>query len=212
MLLYLVSAAFDIVSPIFTRVLTDDYINADDMPPISGFLVTVAMMFGVGVLSRIVTVVRSVLLARAGNRVTVDLRNLIFSRIMKLSIGDIGRRKVGYLMRRVSSDTAVLKNFLVNDIGQAIEMAVMFIGVGIFLFSYSPAIALAILLPMPLIYMLNHRFNRFIWPRFLRSWIASANASTVMHDIFSGIRVVKSYGRERANRFDMSAMWQRNAI
>lgn len=197
-LLYLVSAAFDIVSPIFTRVLTDDYINADDMPPISGFLVTVAMMFGVGVLSRIVTVVRSVLLARAGNRVTVDLRNLIFSRIMKLSIGDIGRRKVGYLMRRVSSDTAVLKNFLVNDIGQAIEMAVMFIGVGIFLFSYSPAIALAILLPMPLIYMLNHRFNRFIWPRFLRSWIASANASTVMHDIFSGIRVVKSYGRERA--------------
>lgn len=197
-LLYLVAAVFDVVSPIFTRVLTDDYMNAGEMKPLSGFLLTVGMMFGVGVLSRIVSVIRSVLLAHAGNRVTVNLRNLIFSHIMKLSIGDIGRRKVGYLMRRVSGDTNVLKNFLVNDIGQLVQMAVTFIGIGVFLFSYSPAIALAILLPIPFIYILHHRFNRSIMPRFIRMWIASADASTVMHDIFSGIRVVKSYGRERA--------------
>lgn len=203
-LLFMVSSLISIVTPIFTRVLTDDYINAGEMPPLRGYIITLALMFGVGVVGKIVTSLRSILLVRAGNRVSVDLRNLIFGNIMKLSIGDIGKRKVGDLMRRVSGDTVVLKNFLVNDIGQAVEMVVTFIGIGIFLFSYNPLIATVIILPFPLICFLHHRFVRYIMPRMFRQWTVSSNASTILHDIFSGIRVVKAYGREsaEAERYD----------
>ena len=76
----------------------------------------------------------------------------------------------------------------------------MLLGVGILLFAYNWRLALLIILPMPLV-VLSHRLMwRFLRSRYGKQWHMGAVANTILHDIFSGIRVVKAFGTEKAER------------
>lgn len=135
-----------------TRILTDDNIKADEMPRLSGYIITVFMIFAVSLISNIIGAIRNIVISKAGSRVIVDLRGMLFEKVESVSISNINRRTVGDIMSRITGDTGTLRSFIVNDLGKAVEMAVTFIGVCIFLFIYDPLIAVIVLLPMPVVY------------------------------------------------------------
>lgn len=115
-----------------TRILTDDYIKADEMPRLSGYIITVFMIFAVSLISNIIGAIRNIVISKAGSRVIVDLRGMLFEKVESVSISNINRRTVGDIMSRITGDTGTLRSFIVNDLGKAVEMAVTFIGVCIF--------------------------------------------------------------------------------
>lgn len=62
-----------------------------------------------------------------------------------------------------------------------------------------------ILLPAPLV-MVSHRLMwNFLGKRYHKQWMVGAKANTILHDIFSGIRVVKAFGMEKAEHARYSA-------
>ena len=63
-LLYFLISGLGLLSPMLTRILTDDYIKADEMPHLSGYIVTVLMIFAVSLISNIIGAVRRICLQR----------------------------------------------------------------------------------------------------------------------------------------------------
>ena len=140
--------------------------------------------------------VKSHLLINASNRMIVDLRNLLFEKIQKLSIAKISRRTAGDLMNRVSGDTSQVQNFLINYLPSLLEQLLLFLAVGIVMLVYDVRLFLLVMLPTPFVVISFRLFWGSMRKLYHRRWQCSAKTNAVLHDIFSGIRVVKAFGME----------------
>ena len=205
-LLYFTVAGANLIGPALNRILVDDYIKAETQPVLRKFLIVILQIFLLNLFIHIVSIIRSRLLNKAGSSLIVDLREMVFRKIELLSISRVSKRTSGELMNRVTNDTATLQDFITNDIGDAVEQALIFLGIGIFLFAYDWQLALLILCPVPVVMFANRVFWKYMNKRYHRQWTLEARASSVLHDIFSGIRVVKAFGMEKKEyeRYDES--------
>ncbi len=201
---YFLIALANLVPPQINRILVDDYIKAAEMPKLSGFILVILAMFGMHIVTVGLSMIRSVRLIRASNRITVTLRELVFDKIQKMSIQRISKRTSGELMNRVSGDTAELSRFIANDFGAMVEQIFILLAVGIYLFSYDWKLALMIIVPTPIVMMSFRLFHSFMRHVFHRSWQLDSRENSILHDTFSGIRVVKAFGMEKREiaRFD----------
>mgnify|MGYP000897106100 CR=1 FL=1 len=204
--LYFIITLCGLITPIINRNLVDNFIiprNAD----LPGFVVVILSMVGVNVLVRLLSMARSLTLIRAGNSVIVALREMVFRKIQMLSLSRISKRTSGELMNRVTDDTGVLRQFICREMGDLVEQLLIFVAVGIYIFVYDWRLALIILSPVPFVMIAHRTFHRWIRRHYSKQWSASSRASSILHDIFSGIRVVKAFGMEHREieRYDEAA-------
>lgn len=195
--MYFVIAATSLITPYFNRILVDDYIMAETMPRWQSFLFVILGIFVLNVILRLMSIVRSLTLIKASNKIAVRLRELVFNKIEMMSISRISKRTAGELMNRVTGDTNTLNNFVTREIGNACEQIIIFIAIGTFLFIYDWKLALMVILPMPIVVVINRLFWSFMHSHWHKQWTLNAKSSTILHDIFSGIRVVKAFGMEK---------------
>lgn len=195
--LFFVLSGISLISPQLNRIMVDDYIRVQDVSLLGQFFLIILCLFGINLLSRVLSILRTLLLVQAGNGLIVRLREMVFDKIQQLSISKISKRTAGELMHRVNQDTNTIRQFLTNDIGNLIEQTVILFAVGIMIFAYDWRLAVLILAPVPLMILAN----KLLWGRlrrmYHRQWMLESKADTVLHDIFSGIRVVKSFGMEK---------------
>ncbi len=205
MLIFVLSACVNLIIPDITRQITDDYILRSEGEVFwTEFIVILCMMLLVQLVHRALSSFQQYFLLIAGNKVVHRMRGIVFEKIQRLSIARISKRTAGELMNRVSQDTARIRMFVVNQMSRLIEQVLLFAAVGTMLFVYDPRLAMMILLPTPFIFLAFWFFRGMMGKLFRRSWERSSQSNTVLHDIFSGIRVVKSYGMEHreAQRFE----------
>lgn len=212
-LFYFVIAAANLIPPYINRILVDDYIQSSSKPELIGYLGVIGAMFGVHVLTQLLSILRNLLLIRTSNKITVSLREMVFDKIQRLSIARISKRTSGELMNRVSNDTGELSRFISNEFGNMFEQVLILLVVGIYLFSYDWRLALMIILPTPVVLYSYRLFHRFMHQIFHRQWQLNSRANTILHDTFSGIRVVKAFGMEKReiNRYDEITRGERDA-
>ncbi len=208
-------STLNLVLPEINRIVTDDYINSSVPESLSAldYIAVILSMLGVQVVLRLFSMFRSHLLINASNGVIVDLRNMLFAKIQKLSISKISKRTAGELMRRVSHDVGQIQSFLVHYLPSLIEQAVLFIAIGIlFIVSDLSILFLLILIPVPLVVFGFSLFWKKAHRLFRRCWQLASKANSVLHDIFSGIRVVKSFGMEHreTERYESAAADERD--
>ena len=201
-ILFFTSTAVAILIPMINRTMVDSYIQptgavTKDTVFFIGFFSVVLSLLGANILRRAIGVLRGYFLAIAGNNLIVRLRNLVFEKIQRLSISKISERTSGELMMRVNRDTQQIKNFLINQLPGLVEQFLLLLGISVIMFLYDWKLALLILIPMPLVAWSFRLFWRFMRTMFHRRWQMNSQANATLHDIFSGIRVVKSYGMEK---------------
>ncbi len=193
--LYFVIAAIGLVGPYLNRILVDDYIKAEQKPLMGQFAIVVLCILGVDLLSRLLGMGRGVVQVIMSNKLSVKLREMIFNKVESLSLASVSKRTSGDLMSRITNDTNQVKTFI-DEIGTVIENIVIIVGVGVMLFSFDWRLALVIIFPTPIV-ILGHRLMwNYLGKGYHRQWTLNAKADTVLHDIFSGIRVVKAFGME----------------
>lgn len=204
--LFFVVTAVNLIAPVLNKKLVDDYIQPKNSF-LGGFAVVILSILGVNLLSRLISILRSRILISASGGVIVRLRDAVFEKVEKLSVSNVARRTAGNLMHRINNDTAVIQQFLTNQFASLVEQILMFLGVGLVLFFYDWRLALFIIGPMPVVFFLNWRFRSKVQKMYHTQWEKSSRVETFLHDIFSGIRVVKAFGtEERENkRFDKLA-------
>ncbi len=202
-IMFFVITGINLIAPYLHKELVDTYIEPG-YAFLQGFAVVILSILATSLLSRGLSILRSRVLITASNGVIIRLREEVFEKVENLSVSNIAKRTAGNLMHRINNDTQVIQNFLTHQFSQLVEQILMFIGVGTVLFIYDWRLALMILLPMPFVLMLNMRFRKKVGRIYHTQWQKESQVETFLHDIFSGIRVVKSFGtEERENkRFD----------
>ena len=202
MLLFVVTTLVGVLTPYINRVMVDDYIQRD-LPSEGvntfwiGFACVILSLLAANLVNRLVGIARGYFLTVAGNNLIVRLRDMVFCKIQSLSIAKISSRTAGELMTRVNSDTSTIKQFLVTQMPGVLEQALLLAAVSGALFWYDWKLALLILVPMPFVSYSFRLFWRFIRTMMHRRRELNARATATLHDIFAGIRVVKSYGMEK---------------
>lgn len=205
--LFAFATAIGVVLPYLNRILTDNYIRQGNRPELLYGLIGMAVaIFGVYVLRAFVWVTRGILIAVAGNRLVVRLRDIVFRKIQSLSIAGISQNTTGELMKRVNGDTTQIRSFLVNQIPPILEQVLLLLIISVYLFFRDWRLALFILVPAPFVVFAMRSFWKFMRGLFSRRRELNAQGSSILHDTFSGIRVVKSYGMEKREEERFVAM------
>lgn len=203
-LIYFMVAGLNMLAPYVNRILVDDYIKAETLPVFSQYVIVVAMLLLVQLVSRLLTMLRSYLQAVSANKVIVMMRSVTFEKVERMSLSKVSKRTSGELMNRITHDTADIQQFISSETGTAIENILMLAGISVLLFTYDWRLALMVLMPAPLVILSQRLMWNFLRSRYGRQWTLGARSNTVLHDIFSGIRVVKAFGMEKAEhkRYD----------
>ena len=212
--LFFFVSLLNLALPYINKILIDDYIKNEAPEDVSlfPFVLVVLSMLATQLLIRGLSMARSHLLITASNGMIVDLRKMLFDKIQKLSISKISKRTSGDLMNRVSSDTSQVQNFLVNYLPNVLEQIILFIAVGSVILVYDYKLFILVMLPTPFVILSFNLFWKFIRRMYRRRWQCSAQSNAVLHDIFSGIRVVKAFGMEHreTERYDRAAKDERD--
>ena len=216
MLLFTLHSLTNLWLPMLQGDFVDNYLNTGDPASVlSNFtpaIIIVVSMAALRLLMSLSTILRNIILSRVSIHTVVLLRKELYAKIQSLSVAGISRHTAGDLINRVSSDTTVISNFLTGFLPNLIEQVFIIVFVAVMLFSYSWKMALMILIPAPFVILLF----RFVWHRnhrlYRRHWVENANANSVLHDVFQGVRVVKVFGTEKNEiaKYDKAISAQRN--
>lgn len=197
--MFFVVSAFHLLDPYLNRIVVDDYITSENPEKIdiNVYSLVIILLFVFELVTRLLAGLRSHLLIYSSSRMVIDMRSMLFNKVQRLSVSKISERTAGDLMRRIMTDTSIVNNFLVSYLPSVFEQLTVMIVVGVFIFLYDPLLFLFIMAPTPIVVLSFRLFWKFMHTLFHKRWQAGSVANTTLHDIFSGIRVVKAYGMEK---------------
>lgn len=196
--LFFAVTAINLITPYLNRIMVDNYIKSKEtVTDFEGFILVLLSLLGVNILVRLVGMGRSLITNGISCKITEKLRATVFDKIQQLSVAAINRMTAGELMQRVTHDSQVIKNFIASEFAAIIEQVLTFAGVIVMLILYDWRLALLIVLPAPFVMLFWRLFSKKIHRLYRKQWEFSAESRSILHDIFSGIRVVKSYGSEQ---------------
>ena len=192
----------NLIPPMITRRIVDDVLAPgegvvaalDVRLRLLGWLVL--GLVGVRVLSWAAELARGWTVTWLSARVTADIRNQLYRQLEMLSLQFYDKRQVGGLMSRVTRDSGMLQEFLVDGLPYLAVNGLMILGILGFLLWMSWQLTLYILAPVPVIIGLSFLFwrrMRGIFHKYGQNW---GRLSARLNEALSGIRVVKAFAQE----------------
>lgn len=142
--------------------------------------------------------------ALMGSYVCLDLRDRIFKKLQRLPLSFITDRRPGMLMNRLMRNTDVIKMFIQNSFGQMVTAIIIMITSVCVMVTINPLLTLLSVILMPVIFLISFGWRKNINRRFHAQWKKEDKSNSALQDVISGIRVVKSFGKEasEAGKFD----------
>lgn len=128
-----------------------------------------------------------------------DLRKEIFAQYEKLSSSFFKRNKTGDLMSRVSEDVSKVRMYVGPAVLYGINLTSTVVLVVYSMLQVSVELTLYALAPLPLLSISIYYISNIINKKSYKIQQQLSKMNSAAQEIYSGIRVVKSYGQERAN-------------
>ena len=195
-------AAFTLLSllpPQLTRVLIDDHLvpRRAALLPMLALIGALAVTYGLTALS---DALRGRAMAQLSNALARDLRRMVYTNVQKLSLGYLGTRDAGDILNRVSKDTRHIQRFINFWLTDSVAQVLFLIGVALILFlrEWRLAVLVLVLVPVPVVMLIAGGVWSHVRSLFRKQERLFDKVDTLLQDILSGIRVVKAFGRERA--------------
>ncbi len=125
-----------------------------------------------------------------------DLKNEIYQHYQDLSMSFYRRNNTGDLMNRATEDVSRVRMYVGPAIMYAINTVVLFILVIVLMINVNLKLALYSILPLPILALTIYKVHNKINLRSERIQQQLSRLSGFVQETFSGIRVIKAYGRE----------------
>lgn len=200
-LLSFAGSAIELAPPLITMKIIDVGLKQGNSRTffllVAAFLVTLAV-------KAVFQVLRGRNVAFLGMVISRDIRNSLFEKLQRLSLGFYDKRNVGSLMSRMTNDTGALYDVLVDGIPVVLNQALLLILIPAALLVLNWKIGLLAILPLPFVLFAVNRFRRRmnrVWSRYHHQ---NARLSGALNGILQGTRVVKAFHGENreVNRFN----------
>ncbi len=126
-----------------------------------------------------------------------DLKNEIYAHYQSLPLAFYRRNNTGDLMNRISEDVSKVRMYLGPSIMYGLTMITLFAMLIPYMFSINATLTLYALIPLPILSVSIYYVNNIINKRSEEIQISQSGLSTFVQEAFSGIRVIKSFTREK---------------
>lgn len=168
-----------------------------------------ASLFGVAVALGIFSAMRFYLVSWLGERVTADLRNAVYSHVLRQSPQFFETTQTGEVLSRLTTDTTLVQTVVGSSLSMGLRNAVMGIGALIMLVWTNPYVMLQVLLIIVLVVLPSMWFGRRVRKLSRASQDRVADSSAIAAEVLNAIPVVQSYTAEdrEAARFNESTQF-----
>jgi subfamily B ATP-binding cassette protein MsbA len=138
-----------------------------------------------------------------GNRVIMDLRNLMFGHLLDLSILFYSERRTGELISRVTNDPLLVEQSVSTVLGDIVKEPLTLIAMVAMAFYLDPRLALVSFVMFPVCILPISIFGRKMRKNSKQAQERIADLMSILQETITGARIVKAYGMEPAenNRF-----------
>lgn len=136
--------------------------------------------------------------------VEYDLKNEIFEHYQSLPLSFYRKNSTGDLMNRISEDVGRVRMYLGPSIMYGLQLITLFAMLIPWMFSINPKLTWYALIPLPLLSISIFYVNNIIEYRSEQIQKSQSRLSTFVQEAFSGIRVLKSFTREKESTRNFS--------
>lgn len=198
-LLMISAGVVTLLNPEIQKHLVDDVLSKPD-GSLSTALMCLLGMFLLGAGIVVINVLKSYFCTLLGARIAKDLRKSLFEKIQSLSLQFINDRRPGELMNRVVNDTSSIREFMQNTFCNLFTVAIIFAWDVVFMLLLNWKLALLSFISVPFGVWMTMAFRQSIHRRFHLQGKKDDDVSSNLQDVISGIRVVKTYGKEQKEK------------
>ncbi len=193
----LVSTGFGLLLPLVIGSLVNEVVEAGDAGALDQILL---LLVGITLVLAVAGFVQTWSLGVIGERIVARLRAQVFDRLVTLELDFYVKRRVGELISRLSSDVTQVRTMLTQTLTSLLSSLLSLIGSIVVLFLLSPNLLVVVLVLAPAIVVIAVIFARPLRRLSTRVQDSIAASTTTAEEALSGIRVVKSFGREEWER------------
>ena len=161
-------------------------------------------LFGVAVALGIFSAARFYTVSWLGERITTDVRNAVYSHVLKQSPEFFETTQTGEVLSRLSADTVLVQTVVGSSLSMGLRNLVMGAGaLGILIWT-NPYVMFQVLVILVLVVMPAMYFGRKVRKLSRASQDRAADSSAIAAEILNAIPVVQSFAAEQreADRFD----------
>lgn len=197
--LLFVGTGLSLTGPFFQKLMVNSALQPPDgkSADVTMFVIAILGLLAGLVIGEVLGIFKGRLMASASSRIAADLRKMVYDKIQGLSLGFLTSQRAGDIMNRVTSDTDRIRQLIQELCSTAIFQFILLVSVSVLLFTTDWKLALLVILPAPLVaYMQVFTWRVVLRKMYHKQWRILDRASSFLHDVLSGIRVVKSFGKE----------------
>lgn len=204
-ILMILAAVVTLLNPEVQKVLVDDVLtNGEGGIHVAFLCLGIMFVLSAGIV--IINILKSYYCTVLGAKIAKDLREKLFAKIQILSLRFINDRRPGELMNRIVFDTGKIRDFMERTFCNMFTVCFIFACDIIFMLVLSVKLALLSFIFIPIAVMLTYSFRKSIHRRFHLQWKKSDDVNSNLQDVISGMRVVKSYGKEEDEKDKFNAL------
>ncbi|HJT21451.1 MAG TPA: ABC transporter ATP-binding protein, partial [Nitrospira sp.] len=153
----------------------------------------IAMFLGLVFVQGLCSMGHSYLTAWVSQRIMADFRTHVFAHLQTLSVSFFARRRTGELLSRLMNDVTVIQSVVTETPIDTAKQAVTFLGGIGFLLAMNWRLCLLILVLLPALVLVARFFGRKLKNLSISIQDQTAALSTLIEEVISGIRIVKSF-------------------
>ncbi len=207
MVALLIATAAALAPPFLAGKAIDSGIQAGDVDAlgtiVAVFIASVALYW-------VASYAQTYLVGWVGQRALQDLRERIYVHLQAMSIGFFTRRRPGVLISRLTNDVQALDSLVTDGVVTLFSSTLTLVGVVAILIALDVPLALVTFLTFPLLAIgsVIFRIASVGTYRLTREKIAEITA--YLQETLSGVRVVRTFGRERQHVERMTGLNESN--
>lgn len=194
-LFMIVSSALNLSLPIIQKNFIDNVLrkNTGNYTGIARFILTV---LAITTLIIIINIIKHWWCVTLGSKISMDLRSKLYHKVQILSLSFLNSRKPGEIMNRVVGDTNQIRRFMEDSFSNMLSVVVTMIGALGLMIYMSPMLTFLSTMFMGIVIAFSIFFRKHMRRTWNYQWRKNDIVQSSLQDVISGMRVVKSFGKE----------------
>lgn len=199
-----ISAALLALLELLPPMLLENIINVSiKSGSIHGTWINAAFYLLASLGSSIFSFIQTYITTYIGQNILIELRLLMADKLKKLPMSYYSKTPVGAIMSRLTSDVESVNTLFSSGLISAFTDLMKVFGIVAAMIVISPTLCLIALGAAPVIFLTANYFRRNMFKAQIGIRKVVGGVNTYLQELFNGIRIVKSYGKEEEykNRF-----------
>ena len=183
-----------------------DWLRAN---PIRALLIAAGAVVAIAALRGVCTYGQRVNLAKGSEGFVKQIRDDLYRHIQHLDFAWHTAHATGDIIQRCTSDVDVIRTFVCTQLVEVVRIVFLIVLYLSIMISMSPRLSLVSLVFIPVVGLSSGVFYRKISRRFQAADEAEGEVTTCAQENFTGVRVVRAFGRERVEEERFGRLNQR---